>query len=150
MAIRRRSLLMDLSASYQGTGRLLELMLDDDELVEHYDLYSALAHSGQATIGQLTTELGRPRSTVIFNVNKLVERGHAERVPHPRDGRSSFVALTPEGERRLQLTRPAFLRMLELIERRLTVPRTQARLVLADVLAAIEKAIAAEELRRAA
>jgi hypothetical protein len=40
--------------------------------------------------------------------------------------------------------------MIELIERRLTVPRAQARLVLADVLAAIDKAIAAEEVRRAA
>ena len=150
MSIRRRSLLFDLSAAYQRTGRLLELSLDDDELAELYDFYSALAHFGQATIAELTSELGRPRSTVIFNVNKLVERGHAERVPHPRDGRSSLIALTAEGKRRLQRTRPAFLKMLELVERRLTVPRAQARLVLADVLAAIDTAIAAEELRRAA
>lgn len=119
-------------------------MLEDDELADGYDLYVALGHFRRATVGELTRELGRPRSTVIFLINKLVARGHAERIRNPRDGRSTYVALTPEGKRRLEAARPRFSRMLDSIERRLTVPRAQARLVLADLLAAIEKSIAAE------
>jgi DNA-binding MarR family transcriptional regulator len=60
-----------------------------------------------------------PLSTVIFRMKRLERRGHAERIPNPDDGRSFLIRLTPEGQRLLDVARPAFRDYAEAVEARL-------------------------------
>ncbi len=60
-----------------------------------------------------------PLSTVLFRTRRLEQRGHAERIPNPDDGRSYLLRLTPSGQRLLALARPLFRARALAVEARL-------------------------------
>jgi DNA-binding MarR family transcriptional regulator len=139
-----RALLIEVCAAYHRAGALLELALEDAELASDYPLYSLLGH-GRATPTELSRALGIAMSTTVSRINRLVERGHAERTRHPRDGRSSYVSLTDEGSRRLAATEDSWVSAIGAVRRHLPVSDQEATAVVAAVGAALEAAI--EELR---
>ena len=65
---------------------------------------------------QLAEASGQPRTTVRDWLRGLIERGHVREVPNPRDGRSTLVELTPEGQAIFDKGKPAFQRALGRID----------------------------------
>lgn len=73
------------------------------------------APDGRLTIGELGLRRHLSASGITRSVDRLAEAGLVERRRNPDDGRSAFVALTPEGLRRLreaQVTHHATVREL--------------------------------------
>jgi len=50
-------------------------------------------------MGKIGTRLQVHPTSVTSLVNRLVQDGHVERVPHPTDRRTTLVKLTPSGKR---------------------------------------------------
>src|SRR3954454_14600605 len=104
----------------QQRQRLIETALAGVELPpEDYPFYVMIGAEGPWTPTGLAERLVMPLSTVIFRVERLERRGHAERVPNPDDGRSFLIRLTPEGRRLLDEARPVFRDYAEAVEARL-------------------------------
>ncbi len=79
-----------------------------DELLKPFSLtfprYEALmllsfTKAGELPIGKMGERLQVHRSSVTNVVEKLVDSGLAERVPHPTDGRATLVRITDAGRR---------------------------------------------------
>jgi DNA-binding MarR family transcriptional regulator len=144
--------LLDLYVAFQVTGRLIDLELATTGIpTDDYALYTALAHRDQRTPTDLSRELGLALSTVIFRTGRMIERGHAMRVPNPRDRRSVLLALTPRGRRLADQARPMFSRVLERVERHLDRPLTEVQEAVATLSRALADALAEaqdEELLR--
>ena len=105
---------------------------------EDYPLYVMIGAEGPWTPTGLAARLGMPLSTAIFRVKRLEQRGHAERVPNPDDGRSFLIRLPPKGKRLLDRARPAFRDYAEAVEARLGPKRVAA---LRDALVELRQAI---------
>jgi DNA-binding MarR family transcriptional regulator len=92
------SLLFDVFALNQAVGRLLAGAMRDGPLTPaEYAVYSAIFELESATPTALAARLGMRLTTCIDQLRLLEDRGHARRLPHPRDGRSYLVALTANG-----------------------------------------------------
>jgi DNA-binding MarR family transcriptional regulator len=71
--------------------------------------------------------MGAPLTTVSDRLNRLVERGHAERIKNPLDGRSALFRLTDEGWKALRAVQPQFHELLTNVTERLSVPVEDVR-----------------------
>ncbi|GII80152.1 MarR family transcriptional regulator [Sphaerisporangium rufum] len=60
-------------------------------------LLAALDRRGDLRVGELAEILDVDQSVISRHVTELVVRGWVERMPNPRDGRSSYLRLTPQG-----------------------------------------------------
>jgi len=83
------------------------------------DAYGALSFVGTlqpVTRTQLTQAMGLRRTTLRDLVARLIERGHAREEPNPRDGRSTLLTLTPEGQEIFDLGLPVFRGVLAQID----------------------------------
>ena len=114
------TVLFEVFWTQQKRKRLIETALAGVELPpEDYPLYVLIGAEGPWTPTGLAERLEMPLSTVIFRMKRLERRGHAERVSNPDDGRSFLIGLTVEGQRLLDLARPAFRDYAEAVEARL-------------------------------
>ncbi len=59
------------------------------------------------TQSALAAAIGVPFSTLTHALGRLLERGEAERLPHPRDRRAQLVRITAAGRRRAKAAAPA-------------------------------------------
>jgi DNA-binding MarR family transcriptional regulator len=142
------TILLDVFLTYQKRKRLIEAALADVEVsAEDYVFYVIVGAEGPWTPTALAARLELPLSTVLFRLRRLERRGHAERVPHPDDGRSFHVRLTAEGERVLGLARPVFRRHAKGVEERFGPDRVSA---LRDALAELRDAMESERAAVAA
>jgi DNA-binding MarR family transcriptional regulator len=66
---------------------------------EEFGFYSLLRRFGPVPATQITRWTAMRPTTVSTLVRRLQDRGHVEQRPHPEDGRSRLIALTPAGER---------------------------------------------------
>jgi DNA-binding MarR family transcriptional regulator len=133
------TVLFEVFWTHQKRKRLIESALAGVELPpEDYPLYVLIGAEGPWTPTGLAERLVMPLSTVIFRVKRLEGRGHAERIPNPDDGRSFLIRLTPEGQRLLDLARPAFRDYAEAVEARLGRKRVDS---LKSALVALREAI---------
>ena len=83
------------------------------------DAYGFLSFVG--TLQPVTrTRLGRAsglrRTTLRDAIGRLIERGHVEEQPHPRDGRASLLVLTPAGQEIFDRGLPAFQKALRALD----------------------------------
>jgi DNA-binding MarR family transcriptional regulator len=62
-------------------------------------LLAALRRCGELRMGELAELFEVDQSVISRHVADLQERGLVERTPNPRDGRSWYVRLAPDGER---------------------------------------------------
>jgi MarR family transcriptional regulator, temperature-dependent positive regulator of motility len=114
------SVLFDVFALGQAVKQLLLTTMADGPLrPEEYAIYSAIFELESLTPTQLAARLGMPLTTAVDHVRALEARGHARRVPNPRDGRSYLVVLTSDGlaahrdaNRRFELAYRAFAEAL--------------------------------------
>src|SRR5947209_546100 len=114
------TVLFEVFWTQQKRKRLIKFALGDVDLPpEDYRLYVLIGAERPWTPTGLAERLMMPLSTVIFRVKRIEARGHAERVPNPDDGRSFLIRLTAEGQRLLDIARPAFRDYAEAVEARL-------------------------------
>jgi DNA-binding MarR family transcriptional regulator len=64
----------------------------------------------------LAEAMGLRRTTLRDVVARLIERGHVREEPNPRDGRSTLLTLTPEGQAIFDRGIPVFRRVLSEID----------------------------------
>jgi DNA-binding MarR family transcriptional regulator len=141
------TILFEVFWTQQKRERLIETALAGTDLPpEDYPLYVTIGADGPLTPTGLATILGMPLSTAIFRFKRIEERGHAERVPNPDDGRSFLIRLTPKGKRLLDRARPAFRDYAEAVEARLGRTRvTVLRNALVELRQAIDDELADRE-----
>jgi DNA-binding MarR family transcriptional regulator len=141
------TVLFEVFWTHQKRKRLIESALAGTDLPpEDYPLYVMIGAEGPWTPTGLAARLVMPLSTVIFRVKRLEQRGHAERVPNPDDGRSFLIRLTPKGKRLLDRARPAFRDYAEAVEGRLGQKRVaELRTALAELRQAIDDELAGRE-----
>ena len=84
-----------------------------------YGFLSFIGVMQPVTRTQLTEALGLRRTTVRDIVKRLLERGHVRETPNPRDGRSTLLELTPEGQAIFDRGKPAFHRALKTLDQAL-------------------------------
>jgi DNA-binding MarR family transcriptional regulator len=62
-------------------------------------VYSVVFEDEAVSPTAMATRLSIPLTTVMDQVRVMEERGHAHRMPNPRDGRSYLMVLTAAGRR---------------------------------------------------
>jgi DNA-binding MarR family transcriptional regulator len=83
------------------------------------DEYGPLSFIGTlqpVTRTRLAEAMGLRRTTLRDLVARLIERGHVVEGPNPRDGRSTLLTLTPEGQDIFDRGLPVFRRVLAQID----------------------------------
>lgn len=94
------SILFDIYVLGQRVRRLLsDAMAPGPLRPDEYAVYSVVFEEEAVTPTAMSAELSMPFSTVMDYIRMMEERGHARRIPNPRDGRSYLVVLTAAGMR---------------------------------------------------
>jgi DNA-binding MarR family transcriptional regulator len=83
---------------------------------EDYGPLSFIGVMQPVTRTRLAEAIGARRTTVRDLVARLIERGHVEERPNPRDGRSTLLVLTPAGQDIFDRGKPAFHRSLQRLD----------------------------------
>jgi len=83
-------------AQLSGT-LIVQVVEGSDVTATEYALTSWLAVQRRATPSQLAYELGVAPTTLSAMIDRLVQKDQIRRVPHPDDGRSYLLELTPQG-----------------------------------------------------
>jgi DNA-binding MarR family transcriptional regulator len=83
---------------------------------DEYGLLSFVGVLQPVTRTRLTQAMGQRRTTVRDIVKRLLEQGHVRELPNPRDGRSTLLELTPEGQAIFDQGLPAIHRALAAID----------------------------------
>ncbi len=128
--------LVSRAATARITDALREAGLDADE----FGVYSVLASTDGITPTELAHWMAAPASTVTSYAARFIRRGHVARVPHPEDGRSYRLRLTPKGRAAHLAAGLLFQPILEEVTQRLgpSAADTHAQLrSLHDILTAI-------------
>jgi DNA-binding MarR family transcriptional regulator len=81
-----------------------------------YGFLSFVGTLQPVTRTKLTEASGLRRTTVRDVVKRLIDRGHVMEVPNPKDGRSTFLVLTPDGREIYDKGQPAIKRVLDAID----------------------------------
>ena len=85
---------------------------------------------------------GIPLTTLRDNIQRLVDRGLARRIPNPDDARSYLLELTPRGEVMARAADPALGAAYADLERLLPRPLADYEAMVAELNAALEAALA--------
>lgn len=104
--------------------------MDGSPAGDDYLLYTLLALGGESSPTSLAQRMGVPLTTVSDRLNRLVERGHAERVKNPLDGRSALFRLTEDGWKVYRAVAPQFHELITNLHERLEMPVDEIRLAL--------------------
>ena len=83
---------------------------------DEYGWVSFVAVLQPVTRTKLTQATGQRRTTVRDAIRRMVERGHVEEVPHPQDGRSTLLRLTPSGRELFDTGQPVVEGVLQAID----------------------------------
>jgi DNA-binding MarR family transcriptional regulator len=138
--LRFGTVLLDLATTGTVARTLLQEYLEGSDAGDDYLLYTLLAVGGEPSPTSLAQRMGVPLTTVSDRLNRLVERGHAERIRNPLDGRSALFRLTDEGWTTYRAVQPQFAELLTNVTDRLGVPVDDVR----RGLQALEDALRAE------
>jgi len=136
----RSTVLLDLSTVAGLLRTLVDDALDGLEARSDFLTYTLLAALDGAGPTELARHEGVPLTTASDRLNRLVQKGHAERVPHPSDGRAATFRLTDEGWQAFRKAQPHFREVLDGVQGRLDMPLDEIRAALASV----ERALRAE------
>jgi DNA-binding MarR family transcriptional regulator len=105
----RSSILFDLFATSQRVRSLLVAAMADAGLgPDDYAVYSGVFEFGPISPTDLAAVVGMPATTVSHYIRAMRERGHIHEAPHPVDGRSRTITLTPRGRRAHRRANGAF------------------------------------------
>jgi DNA-binding MarR family transcriptional regulator len=138
--LRLGTVLLDLATTGTVARTLILEYMQGSEAGDDFLLYTLLALGGEPSPTALAQRMGAPLTTVSDRLNRLVERGHAERIKNPLDGRSALFRLTDDGWKAYRAVQPQFHEMLGKIHERIELPVEDVR----RGLQALEDALRAE------
>jgi DNA-binding MarR family transcriptional regulator len=104
-------------------------------LVTHVRDHQPVTPSGIAAAS------GVPLTTLRDNIQRLVDRGLARRLPNPDDARSYLLELTPEGLAMTKAADPALLDAYVAVEARLPRPLAEYERMVDELNAALAGAL---------
>ena len=139
----KSSILLELSTVAGLIRTLVDQALAGLDAREDFLTYTLLAVLGEANPTQVATHEGVPLTTVSDRLNRLVQRGHAERVPNPADGRSSLFRLTEDGWSAFWEAQPRFREALDGVDARLDLPLDEIRRAIESVERALREQLVA-------
>jgi DNA-binding MarR family transcriptional regulator len=105
-----------------------------------YAVYSLMLEAGPRTPSELAAALGLPPSTMSGYLRPMLERGHAQRLDNPLDGRSFRLVLTDPGRAAHRRARTAFAGADQEILDALALPPAQVRAALEALADAVDLA----------
>lgn len=123
----RSTVLLDLATTGTVARTLIQEYMAGMPAGDDFLVYTLLAVFDGGSPTLLAHHMGTPLTTVSDRLNRLVERGHAERIENPVDRRSALFRLTPEGWEAFREAQPRFLEMLRAVEARLDRPLEDVR-----------------------
>lgn len=125
--LRLGTVLLDLATTGTVARTLMLESMKSSVAADDFLLYTLLALGGEPSPTSLAQRMGAPLTTVSDRLNRLVERGHAERVKNPLDGRSALFRLTDDGWAAYRAVQGEFQEMLRAIHDRLELPVEDVR-----------------------
>ena len=137
-----RQLLLKAATTAQLTGRVVEDRLTTIALPAF--LLAVLTHvrdHAPVSPSALSIASGAPPTTLRDNIQRLVDRGLAERRPNPDDGRSYLLVLTPCGEATAAAAGAALADAYTELERRLPRPRAEYERMLEELNGAMQEMV---------
>lgn len=136
----RSTVLLELSTVAGLMRTLVDEALSGLAAQPEFLTYTLLAALDGAGPTELARHEGVPLTTVSDRLNRLVQKGHAERVADPNDGRAVTFRLTDEGWKAFREAQPRFREVLDGVHGRLDLPLDEIRAAVASV----ERALRAE------
>jgi len=144
--IRQPNLLLQTYIVGQLVGGLLaEEMTAGELLPSEYAVQSVIGAFGPIMPSELAQMIGMPPTTLSAHLRRFSERGHLERTPNPRDGRSYLVTLSAKGRDAVEAAHHALNRTLADVHGQLG----SASDAVADALGEFERALRAAQAARA-
>jgi DNA-binding MarR family transcriptional regulator len=138
----RSTVLLDLATTGTVARTLIQEYMAGMEAGDDFLVYTLLAVFDGGSPTLLAHHMGTPLTTVSDRLNRLVERGHAERIENPIDRRSALFRLTAQGEAAFREAQPRFLEMLRAVYGRLDRPVDEVRASLQSLERALREELA--------
>jgi DNA-binding MarR family transcriptional regulator len=113
-------------------------------------LVTHIRHAQPVTPTAISASSGIPLTTLRDNIQRLVDAGLVRRIPHPTDGRSYRLELTPRGEVMARAADPVLAEAYAAVERLLPKPLDHYQRAIAELNHALEHALAEIEAPAAA
>ena len=120
--VRRGPFLLHFANSQQLAALLTRALADAPLTADEFAVYSLLRLTGQMTPSRLASDLGMRASTMSHYLRRMAEKGHLDRAPHPHDGRSSLIELTPSGVDATEACYAGFGTAIDTFRRHLAMP----------------------------
>ena len=116
----RGSVLMELwVASRQGLALAEAELAKAGVDMREYGFLSFVGVLQPVTRTRLAKASGLRRTTLRDAVTRMIERGHVEERPNPKDGRSTLLVLTPAGQAIFDKGQPAFGQLMYTLDQAL-------------------------------
>ncbi len=145
--IERPNLLLQTYIVGQLVGGLLaEDMTAGELLPSEYAVQSVIGAFGPIMPSELAQMIGMPATTLSAHLRRFSERGHLDRTPNPRDGRSYLVTLSAKGRAAVEAAHKALNRTLTDVHAHLDAGTAEA---VAGALSEFERALRAAQTARA-
>ena len=135
--IPKATVLLDLATTGAVSHTLIQEYMAGMPAGDDFLFYTLLAVFGEPSPTLLAHHTGMPLTTVSDRLNRIVERGHAERIQNPADGRSALFRLTEDGWTAFWEAQRRFLEMLGGVHERLDRPVEEIR----DAIQSLERAL---------
>lgn len=143
--IPRGTVLLDLATTSTVARTLIQEHMTGLPAGDDFLIYTLLAVYGEPSPTALAETIGAPLTTVSDRLGRLVERGHAERIQNPADGRSALFRLTDKGWAAFREAQPQFLELLKGVHERLDLPLEEVRAALASLERALREGLNAKK-----
>ena len=141
--VRDDRLFLEVPVASRYVVRILEARLSPTGIPPYQlGLLTHIRHAQPVTPTEIATASGVPLTTLRDNIQRLVDRGLARRVPHPTDGRSYRLELTARGERMTQEADPVLAECYAVVERLLPKPLAAYQAAVEELNLALERAVA--------
>jgi DNA-binding MarR family transcriptional regulator len=135
-------LFLKLAATGQYVVRLLDRQLAPAGIPPYLlALVTHIRHHQPVTPSAVSAASGIPPTTLRDNVQRLVDRGLARRVPNPADGRSYLLELTAQGESIVRAADPVLADAYGGLARRLPRPLAEYERLIDELNAALEESV---------
>ncbi len=136
------SLFFDLFVLGQRVRELLAAVMATSPLrADEYAVYSVVFEDEAVSPTSMATQLSMPLTTVVDAIRTMERRGHARRIPNPRDGRSYLIVLTGDGQRAHADAHDRFELAYQSFVAQLPAGESDARRQVAKLLQAAERAM---------
>lgn len=138
-------LFLKLAATSQYVVRILERDLTPIGIPPYQlALVTHIRHHQPVTPSAISAASGVPPTTLRDNVQRLVDRRLVRRLPHPDDGRSYLLELTPRGELMARAADPVLAEAYATLERLLGRPLADYEAMVDELNQALEDTLATE------